>query len=88
MKFAKAGILYMANVGRVRAAITARPVELPSHLVAPDGLGPHTWQSELGFVSHLKNSLSNASSGARCPGALPKNCHLLPSTAILEPQNR
>ncbi len=35
MKFAKAGILYMANVGRVCAAITARPVELPSHLVAP-----------------------------------------------------
>jgi hypothetical protein len=45
-------------------------------------------QSELGFVSHLKNSLSIASRGARWIGALPKNCHLLPSTAIFQPQIR
>ena len=44
-------------------------------------------ESEPGFVSHLKNSLSIASRGARRMGDLPKNCHLLPSTAILEPQN-
>jgi hypothetical protein len=36
----------------------------------------------LGVVSHLKNSLSIASRGTRRLGALPKNCHLLPSTAI------
>ncbi len=29
-----------------------------------------------------------ASREARRLGALPKNCHLLPSTAILEPQDR
>jgi hypothetical protein len=45
-------------------------------------------ESESGIVSHLRNSLSIASSGAIGIGALPKNCHLLPSTAILEPQNR
>jgi hypothetical protein len=45
-------------------------------------------EGEPGFVSHLKNSLSIASRGARGIGDLPKNCHLLPSTAILEPQNR
>ena len=39
-------------------------------------------ESELGFVSHLKNSLSIALRGARRLGALPKTCHLLPSTAI------
>jgi hypothetical protein len=35
-------------------------------------------ESELGFASRLKNSLSIASRGARRIGALPKNCHLLP----------
>jgi hypothetical protein len=45
-------------------------------------------ESESGIVSHLKNSLSIASRGARRLGDLPKSCHLLPSTAILEPQNR
>jgi hypothetical protein len=45
-------------------------------------------ESKLGFVSHLKNLLSIASRGARRLGDLPKNCHLLPSTGILEPQNR
>ena len=40
-------------------------------------------ESEIGFVSHLKNSLSIASRGARRIGDLPKTCHLLPSTAIL-----
>jgi hypothetical protein len=40
-------------------------------------------ESEIGIVSHLKSSLSTASRGARLLGALPKNCHLLPSTAIL-----
>ena len=45
-------------------------------------------ESEPGFVSRLKNSLSIASRGARRLGALPENCHLLPSAAILEPQNR
>jgi hypothetical protein len=44
-------------------------------------------ESEPGFVGHLKISFSIASRGARRIGALPKNCHLLPSTAILEPQN-
>ena len=39
-------------------------------------------ESEFGFVSHLKNSLSIASRGARRLRALPKNCHLLPSAAI------
>jgi hypothetical protein len=46
----------------------------------------HAAASEPRFVSHLKNSLSFASRGARLLGDLPKNCHLLPSTAILEPQ--
>jgi hypothetical protein len=45
-------------------------------------------ESEFGIVSRLKNSLSRASRGARRLGDLPKTCHLLPSTAILEPQNR
>jgi hypothetical protein len=36
----------------------------------------------------LKNPLSIASLGARWIGDLLKNCHLLPSTAISEPQNR
>ena len=44
--------------------------------------------SEVRCVSHLKNSLSNASRGARRLRHLPKNCHLLPSTAILQSQNR
>ncbi len=44
--------------------------------------------SELGLVGRLKNSLSIPLRGARRTGDLPKNCHLLPSTAILEPQNR
>jgi hypothetical protein len=35
-------------------------------------------ESELGFVSRLKNALSNASRGARRLGALPENCHLRP----------
>ena len=34
---------------------------------------------------HLKNSLSIAPRGATRIGDLPKTCHLLPSTAILEP---
>jgi hypothetical protein len=38
---------------------------------------------ELRCVSHLKNSLSNVSREARRLLDLPKNCHLLPSTAIL-----
>ena len=45
-------------------------------------------ESEFGFVSHLKNLLSIAWRGTRRLGALPKNCHLLPSTASLEPQSR
>ena len=45
-------------------------------------------ESELGLVSHPNNSLSIASRGARRLGDLPKNCHLLPSTAILHLQNR
>ena len=45
-------------------------------------------ESESGIVSHLKNSFSIASRGCEMAGDLPKNCHLLPSTAILEPQNR
>jgi hypothetical protein len=45
-------------------------------------------ESELGFVCHPKNSLSNASRWGETTGDLPKNCHLLPSTAILEAQNR
>jgi hypothetical protein len=44
-------------------------------------------ESKPGFVSRLKNSLSITSRGARRIGDLPKNCHLLPSTAISEPQN-
>jgi hypothetical protein len=39
-------------------------------------------ESELGLIGHLKNSLSIASRGARRLGALPENCHLLPSAAI------
>ena len=42
-------------------------------------------KSKFGFVSHLKNSSSIASCGARKIGDLPKTCHLLPSTAILQP---
>ena len=45
-------------------------------------------ESELGFVCHLNNLLSNASRGARRLGALPKSCHLLPFAAILSPQDR
>jgi hypothetical protein len=40
-------------------------------------------ESELSFVSHLKDSLSIASRGASRIGDLPKTCHLLPSNAIL-----
>jgi hypothetical protein len=45
-------------------------------------------ESESGIVSHLENSLSIPSRGGETAGDLPKNCHLLPSTGILEPQNR
>jgi hypothetical protein len=45
-------------------------------------------QGEPGFVSHLKNSLSIVTRGAKGTGDLPKNCHLLPPTGILGPQNR
>jgi hypothetical protein len=45
-------------------------------------------ESEFGFVTHLKNSLSIAPRGASLTGDLPKTCQLLPSTAILQPQNR
>jgi hypothetical protein len=41
-----------------------------------------------GYVSRPRYSMGIASRGAPGLGALPKNCHLLPSTAILEPQNR
>ena len=44
-------------------------------------------EGKIGEVSHLKNSFSIARPG-REGGDLPKTCHLLPSTAILEPQNR
>ena len=47
----------------------------------------HALKSELGYVSHLENSLSIASRGARWLGALPEACHLLPSAAIESPQN-
>jgi hypothetical protein len=33
MKFAKAGILYMGNVGRLRADVSGRPDGLSSYLV-------------------------------------------------------
>jgi hypothetical protein len=36
-----------------------------------------------GYVSRPKYSLGIASRGAPGLGALPKNCHLLPSTAIM-----
>ena len=45
-------------------------------------------ESEFRCVRNLKNSLSNFPREAREFGDLPKTCHLLPSTAILEPQNR
>jgi hypothetical protein len=45
-------------------------------------------ESKPGCFSHLKNSLSIAIARGRQLGALPENCHLLPSTAILGPQNR
>jgi hypothetical protein len=45
-------------------------------------------KTESGIVSRQKNSLSMASRWARRLEALPKTCHLLPSTAILEPQDR
>ena len=45
-------------------------------------------ESEFRCVRNLKNSLSNLPREAREFGDLPKTCHLLPSTAILEPQNR
>ena len=38
----------------------------------------HVVECKLGFDSHLKNSLSIASRGARMLRAFPKNCHLLP----------
>ena len=40
-------------------------------------------ESKPGIVGHLKNSLSIACRGAIVIGDLPKNCHLLPFTAIL-----
>jgi hypothetical protein len=43
---------------------------------------------ELGSARYLKNSLSIAPRRALRLRALPENCHLLPSTAISEPQNR
>ena len=49
---------------------------------------PQTLDSESGFASRLKNSFSTAAHGAGQLGDLPKNCHLLPSAAILEPQDR
>ena len=39
-------------------------------------------ESELGYVCHPKNSLSNASRGGETTGDLPKNCHLLPFVAV------
>ena len=45
-------------------------------------------ETESGIASHLKNSLSIVSREGETAGDLPKTCHLLPSTAILEPQNR
>jgi hypothetical protein len=45
-------------------------------------------ESEVRLVIYLQYSSSIASRGARLLGDLPKNCHLLPSTGILEPQDR
>ena len=78
----------MGSRVKLCAEVPPLPIELSSHLVTPGPFRPADLESELGFVSHLKNSSSNASRGARGPGALSKNCHLLPSTAIFEPQNR
>ena len=47
-----------------------------------------TLEGGSGSVSRLKNSFSTASRGARRLEDLLKTCHLLPSTVILEPQNR
>ncbi len=44
-------------------------------------------ERELGFVGHIKHSLSIASRRYMV-GGLPENCQVLPSGAILEPQNR
>ena len=45
-------------------------------------------RAKLASSANLKSLSSNASRGARWLGALPKNCHLLPSTAIYAPQIR
>jgi hypothetical protein len=58
--------------------------------LASDRAAPAESSTRAGSPCHfgLKNPLSIASRGARRLGDLPKNCHLLPSTAILEQQNR
>ena len=52
------------------------------------GVDQQAVQTACGYVSRPRYSMGIASRGAPGLGALPKNCHLLPSTAILEPQNR
>jgi hypothetical protein len=45
-------------------------------------------QSAVAWVSLPKEFVVDRIVRARWLGALPKNCHLLPSAAIVEPQNR
>ena len=51
-------------------------------------VGLLTLVGDFGSFSRLKNSFSATSRGARRLEALPKTCHLLPSTAIMQPQIR
>ena len=71
----------MGSRVKLRAEVPPLPIELSSHLVTPGPFRPADLESELGFVSHLKNSSSNASRGREGPEPFPKTatyCHLLP----------
>jgi hypothetical protein len=52
------------------------------------GVDQQAVETARGYVSRPRYPMGIASRGAPGLGALPKNCHLLPSIAILEPQNR
>ena len=51
-------------------------------------IDPQTLESVFGLAKRLKNSVPTASCEAIWLEASPKNCHLLPSTAIVQSQNR
>ena len=86
-KSAKAGILYIDTLGRVRARRLVDDVHVA--VGVPNARTNHERariaRSIRRYVRHLKDSVGDrvARCGRGRPGTLPKNCHLLPSTAIL-----